>query len=122
MTSIFRLLLLLSVSSVFIACDSDEPESEYYVRYTAIAEPLKEVNMYFTDVTGDNTYLKAAMPDGKFQYCIGPVKRGFKAGLTVSYVTGGAVSFLSIEVAKDTEPFVIKSQGTNYFTQKYTIE
>ena len=108
MTSIFRLLLLLSVSSVFIACDGDEPESEYYVRYTAIAEPLKEVNMYFTD--------------GKFQYCIGPVKRGFKAGLTVSYVTGGAVSFLSIEVAKDTEPFVIKSQGTNYFTQKYTIE
>lgn len=105
------------------SCQDDDME-EYYVRYTAIAEPGREVHVSFANETGKTTSIHAAMPDGKFQYAVGPVRRGFKAHLSASYEeVGGAVDFLSVEVAEEDRPFVLKkSYSNNTFDIIYTIE
>ncbi len=123
-STILRLLLLVFCVSV-VACDNDEPLSageRYYVRYTAIAEPDRQIDMNFTDENGNNTLIQSSRPDGKFEYSVGPVSKGFNANLVVSYSDGGAVSFLSIEVAIGAEPFVMKKRGNNYYSLKYVIE
>lgn len=123
-STILRLLLLVFSVSV-VACDNDEPQSageRYYVRYTAIADPERQIDMYFTDENGNNTLIQSSRPDGKFEYCVGPVSKGFNAELVASYSDGGAVLFLSIEVANGSEPFVLKKRGSNYYNLKYVIE
>ena len=117
------------VTVLFIACailtgcnHDDEPTMDYYVRYTAIARPNEKVNMNFTSEPGKSKHIQTAMPDGKFQYCVGPVHKGFKADLVVSYDAGGSVEYLSIEVAKGSEPFVLKKSGSHFFDLEYTIE
>lgn len=115
--------------ALFIACltligcnHDDEPTLDYYVRYTAIAQPNEKVSMGFSSEPGKSKLIQTSMPDGKFQYCVGPVHKGFKADLVVSYDAGGAVEYLSIEVAKGSEPFVLKKSGSNFWDLEYTIE
>ena len=117
-------ILIIIVCLFLSGCShDDEPSVEYYVRYTAIASPNTKVRMYFTNETGENTHVNASMPDGKFQYCVGPVKRGFKASLSVSYYEyGGYADYLSIEVAKGSGPFVLKGNCSNISGLNYTIE
>ncbi len=121
-------ILFMATFSVFalflVGCNpDDEPSAIYYVRYTAIARPNTKVRMYFSNETGENTHIDASMPDGKFQYCMGPVKRGFKAELGASYYNeGGYVNFLSIEVAKGSDPFVLKEKCTYTSGLNHTIE
>ena len=100
----------------------DEPITDYYVRYTAIAAPNTDVRMSFTTEPGESKLIQTSMPDGKFQYSVGPVKKGFEAKLVVSYDAGGAVDFLTIEVAQGSEPFVLKKSGTNFISLEYIIE
>ena len=102
--------------------NEDEPVVDYYVRYTAIASPNTDVSMSFSTEPDKSKRIQSSMPDGKFQYCVGPVNKGFKAELVVSYEAGGAVDFLSIEVAKGAEPFVLKKSGKNFISLEYTIE
>lgn len=126
MRLVLRLLVLLFISAGIAACDSDEPSTDiserYYVRYTALVDSDRMVDMYFTDTDGESTLVQTKAPDGRLQYSVGPVPPGFTADLTVSYNTGGAVSFLSIEVAKGSEPFVLKAKGQNYYSLKYIVE
>ncbi len=117
--------VLLVISSLFLSgcAHDDEPDMEYYVRYTAIARPNTKVRMYFSNETGENSHVDASMPDGKFQYCVGPVKVGFEAKLGLSYYnTGGYADYLSIEVAKGSGPFVLKDNDTGISGLNYTIE
>ena len=100
----------------------DEPIADYYVRYTAIALPNTDVSMSFSTEPGKHKMIQTSMPDGKFQYSVGPVNKGFKAKLVVSYDAGGPVGFLSIEVAKGSEPFVLKRSGANFYDMEYIIE
>lgn len=121
----YLIVPFIFIASLFMAgCDKGdaEPERDYYVRYTAIAEPNRMVNMYFSNETGNNTGIHTAMPDGKFQYSVGPVMKGFKAELVVSYEDVGAVDFLSIEVARGAEPFVLKKSGSDYFSLYDVVE
>ncbi len=121
---IFTTLMITTLASLLLTgCSKDdEPAQDYYVRYTAIARPNTQVNMNFTKENGKNTLIQAAMPDGKFQYSVGPVKKGFEARLVVSYSEGGSVDYLSIEVAQGAEPFVLKKHTSNGFDLIYTIE
>ncbi|MDE5904923.1 hypothetical protein [Duncaniella sp.] len=119
----------LIIPFLFIACliltacnHDDEPIMDYYVRYTAIAKPNAVISMSFSNEPGKSEFIQTSMPDGKFQYSVGPVNKGFKANLVVSYDGGGPVEFLSIEVAKGSEPFVLKRSGTKYFDLEYIIE
>lgn len=115
-------LLIISLFITGCSRDDDEPTLEYYVRYTAISRPNESVTMYFKNVDGNNSFVQASMPDGKFQYAVGPVQKGFEATMVVSYDAGGPVYNLSIEVARGAEPFVLKKFGTDYFSLYYTIE
>ena len=117
-------VLIISVCLALAGCThDDEPAIDYYVRYTAICHPDVKVRMYFTNETGENTHIDTSMPDGKFQYCIGPVKRGFKADMGVSYYdTGGYADFISIEVSEGAAPFVLKASRTDTSGVSYTIE
>lgn len=123
---IVKIMTVLMLCVVMSACsDSDEPISDnYYVRYTALGVPDQVMNVYFTDETGSSTLIQASMPDGKLQYIFGPVDKGFTAGVTASYAAGGPVWFLSIEVAKGSEPFVLKRKGYagSSYSLEYTIE
>ncbi|MDE7346146.1 MAG: hypothetical protein K2N48_05350 [Muribaculaceae bacterium] len=109
---------------VLTGCNhDDEPVVDYYVRYTAIAKPNAKVRMYFRNETSENSHVDASMPDGKFQYCVGPVKRGFEAVLGASYYdAGGYADYLSIEVAIGSAPFVLKKNGTNTSGLLYVLE
>lgn len=120
----------LIIPILFIACliltacnHDDEPIMDYYVRYTAIAKPNAKVRLYFRNETGDNSYVATSMPDGKFQYCVGPVKRGFEAELGASYYdVGGYADYLSIEVAIGSAPFVLKKNVTFTSGLDYVLE
>ena len=117
------IIVLFIAGLILTGCNhDDEPGVDYYVRYTAIAKPNADVRMSFSTEPGKSKLIQAAMPDGKFQYSVGPVNKGFKANLVVSYEAGGAVDFLSIEVAKGSEPFVLKRSGSNYYDLEYIIE
>ena len=117
------IIVLFMAGLILTGCNhDDEPRIDYYVRYTAIAKPNTDVRMSFSTEPGKSKLIQAAMPDGKFQYSVGPVNKGFKANLVVSYEAGGAVDFLSIEVAKGSEPFVLKRSGSNYYDLEYIIE
>lgn len=123
-STILRLFLLVFAVN-FVACSGDEPQYDeqcYYVRYTAIAQPDRQIDMHFANEDGDYTLIQSSRHDGKFEYCVGPVAKGFVANLVVSYSDGGAVSFLSIEVARGPEPFVLKKKGTDYFSLEYVVE
>lgn len=117
-------VLIITIGLFLTGCShNDEPSAEYYVRYTAIARPNTKVRMYFSNETGENSHVDASMPDGKFQYCVGPVKVGFEAKLGVSYYdAGGYADYLSIEVSLGSGPFVLKKHGTNISGLNYTIE
>ncbi len=117
--------VLIIIFNIFLSSCShhDEPSEDYYVRYTAIAQPNSKIRMSFRNESGENTYIDASMPDGKFQYCVGPVKVGFEAKLRASYYdAGGYTDYLSIEVANGCGPFVLKDHGTNISGLIYTIE
>ena len=115
--------VVFAVCIFLTGCNSDdEPAADYYVRYTAIAKPNATVSMSFSSEAGKARYIQTSMPDGKFQYCVGPVRKGFKADIVVSYDAGGPVDYLSIEVAQGAMPFVLKKSGTNYYDLEYTIE
>ncbi|MDE7388798.1 MAG: hypothetical protein K2M97_06055 [Muribaculaceae bacterium] len=123
---IFKIMTAMMLCVATSACsDGDEPiPDNYYVRYTAIGAPDQEMNVYFTTETGSSTLIQASMPDGKLQYVFGPVGKGFTAGVTASYAGGGPVWFLSIEVAKGSDPFVLKRKGyaNSSYSLEYTIE
>lgn len=122
---LFLANLVIVLGCLFLSgCDhDDEPAGEYYVRYTAICQPDVKVRMYFSNESSEMSNVNASMPDGKFQYCVGPVKKGFKAELFVSYYDeGGYADFLSIEVAQGSGPFVLKEQASNLSGLHYTIE
>ena len=115
--------ILFIGSLILTGCNhNDEPISDYYVRYTAIAKPNANVRMSFSTEPGKYKLIQTSMPDGKFQYSVGPVNKGFKADLVVSYEGGGSVEFISIEVAKGPEPFVLKKSGTNFYDLEYIVE
>ncbi len=92
-------ILIILIGIFLSSCNHDnEPSADYFVRYTAIASPNTKVRMYFRNESCENTHIDAGMPDGKFQYCVGPVKVGFEAKLEVSYYdAGGYPDYLSIE-------------------------
>lgn len=119
----------LIVAIIFTSClfltgchHDDEPAVDYYVRYTAIALPNTDVRMSFSNEPGNYKLIQTSMPDGKFQYCVGPVNKGFKADMVVSYEAGGPVDYLSLEVARGAEPFVLKKHTTNGYDLEYIIE
>ncbi len=113
------------IACLFVTgCEEDDDMEEYYVRYTAVAQPGRSVHMSFTNETGKTTSIRATMSDGKFQYAVGPVRRGFEAHLYVEYEEdGGPVDFISVEVAEEDRPFVLKkSYSKNALGIDYKIE
>lgn len=118
------LSVLFVISLILTGCNhDDEPILDYYVRYTVIAQPNVKLRMYFSNETGEDSHVDVSMPDGKFQYCVGPVKRGFEAELGASYYdAGGYADYLSIEVAIGSEPFVLKKNDTNISGIHYVLE
>ena len=121
MRRLFKLLLFIACITV-ASCDSDEPQADYYVRYTAIGDADKMMTMYLKNEKNEDMVLQAESPDGRLCQTVGPVKKGFKAEMAVSYMVGGAVKQLTIEVAEGAGQFVSKAAGSNYYTLSYVIE
>ncbi len=115
-------LVILGIMLLCGSCSDDKEDDYYYVRYSVTAEPNKQINIYYTTAEGDNHLVQSQASDGKYQYTVGPVSRGFKAELTASYVVGGAANFLMIEVSENNHPFVVKADGTDYYNLKYLIQ
>lgn len=115
--------MMLGIVCMLSSCSNDDdPDYDYYVRYSVTAEANKAVDIWYTDADGHDHVVQTQAADGKYQFTVGPVKRGFKANLTVSYQEGGAVDYLMIEVSKENYPFVVKAQGHNYVGLDYTVE
>lgn len=120
--AIFLLLTATLLTAISCSSNDDEPSPSYYVRYTAFSDPGREVSLYYRNADNDFTVIRTASPDGRFEYAAGPVSSGFDASVTASYTDGGAVRFLSIEVARQSEPFVLKRSSSNAFNISYTVE
>lgn len=113
-------LIAFTALSCMTSCHSDEPEV-YFVRYKVVADADKVVTIYYRSESNEDKVIQASAPDGRFEYTTGAVNSNFEANVTASYQEGGAVRQLTIEVSKDGEPFVTKTQATNQFSLSYTI-
>lgn len=107
-------------------CGDDEGEQDYYVRYTAAAEPGEGIDVTYVDEKGENRRVQTVAPGGEWQCVVGVVRKGFKAHVLASYVNGdGAVRSLRIEVCRGAEPFAVKAiapMESSYFALTYVVE
>lgn len=108
-------MLLLCCGIGCVACDGDDASDDrYYVRYSVVGESEREFRMGFTDESGNARYVTVATREGSYRCAVGPVREGFEATLVASYTDGGALDLLTIEVAREEEPFVLKALGNNH--------
>lgn len=112
-----KVLIIALAAFAFAACNGDDnsvdnkvPEGNnddrYYVKYEA------RNNLYYLGNVSVNTekgVQRFEVNSMSFSQTFGPVKKGFKANITVSQTSGTTVS--SIYVCIGEEPFVLKQTG-----------
>lgn len=108
--------------------DSDKQMIDYYVRY--------EYNLTFGPSYGSQYYDKTITVNtdsgikefttinNSFSETFGPVKKGFKASISVKSENGSSgTTNLRIYVSRGGEPFVLKATNESYLkTASYTID
>lgn len=95
----------------------------YYVRYTVTGIPDETYTIYYATEDDENQLMQRKSPDGQYTIVVGPVAKGFTADLTASNSDrGGAPSYMSIEVCRRSEPFVLKESTSRSFSIEYTIK
>ena len=131
--SILRVILFTVFSISFGSCGEDEeifrlPDkeevkeevAEYYVKYVANSQ-----NRYFsiTGVTvatdkGTQSYNYSSSARKTWEQTYGPVKKGFRASITVN---GDKIGNVEIYCCRGGEPFALKASRSGSGSLQYTI-
>lgn len=111
---IYNLIPFILILVLFFSCNRDEESnSEYYVKYEVNSSTIYSagtLNVIVNDVNNQNTNftIKTKTP---WEITVGPVKKGFEAGIIVSENTnnsGRLTLQTKISVSKNNSPFVIR--------------
>ena len=120
--------VLLCVVPLFLGCDKDSEKEvyEYYVRYEySLTGPTSGTgySSRTLSINTDSGVINATTYAYSYSEIIGPVKKGFKASITLKeeQVSGGPRN-LKIYVARGSEPFALKASSTNTVSASYTID
>ena len=124
---------LLCIFPLLLSCDKDSEgqSDDYYVKY--------EYSLTFNNVMGSSAYpnktisintdsgvIEVATTSNTYIETIGPVKKGFKASITVKYGNEGSrggTTLMKIYVSRGSEPFALKTTNEQYSnTASYTID
>lgn len=124
------LWVLLCVVPLFLGCEKDSEKEvyEYYVRYEyslTLTGPTSgtSYSSRTLSINTDSGVINATTYAYSYSEIIGPVKKGFKASITLKeeQVSGGTRN-LKIYVARGSEPFALKATSTNTASASYTID
>lgn len=121
---IFPLLLTSVMLLTTAGCNksSDEPVvDEYLVRYTATFEPGRQIDISYRNSDNKIVRVQRECPDGSFQATVGPVFAGFNADIVMSQTIGMESGTLSIEVSRNSGPFVMKASRDHAVTLEYNV-
>ena len=123
--------LLLCVFPMLLSCNNEKESdelTEYYVRYeydfTYDYNSGRNIPKWkFSFKTVDGTIIDIISKNNQFNETIGPVRKGFEANISVSWMEGygSGITNLKIYVAKGNEPFALK-EISNSTTASYTID
>lgn len=130
---IYNLFLFITFTSFFYSCDEEEnfvrfPDkeeekeefAEYYVKYVA-----NSLDRYFsiTGVTvstdnGTQSFNYSSNARKSWEQIYGPVKKGFRANITVK---GNKIGDVKIYCSRGSEPFALKASRSGSGSLQYTI-
>jgi hypothetical protein len=117
--------VILFILPLMMSCDKGSSSADYYVRYEyGLSSNPSFGSSYYNKTISVNT--DSGIKDfttisNSFTETFGPVKKGFKASITVEYESGGGTTNLRIYVSRGEEPFALKANGQGN-SLSYTID
>lgn len=131
----YLLLIALSLSAFFAACNKSDSEttpndtesSQYFVKYSGKVMTNHIIRLTYTYLNEkgfNSSYSSYSNTESNFATIIGPVKKGYNASVKCQYDQPIHITVRSqqvtIEVCKEGEPFTVRAVGSK--NASYTID